>query len=118
MPIEDAMEPAKITDAPLDSSGSAFCTANSRPRTLVLKVLSKCSSVISPNAVEMEAAALCAFAQATGAQVLCPAHVTNTTGQAEQDFEKGEADGTADARAVLETIIVALQKSKVLDLQN
>jgi len=58
-------------------------------------------------AVEMEAAALYAFARAAGAQVLCLAHVTNTMGQAEQDFEKGEADGTADALRVLEVILAA-----------
>src|SRR5712691_13344410 len=56
-------------------------------------------------AVEMEAAALYAFARAAGVQVLCLAHVTNTMGQTEQDFEKGEADGTADALRVLETIL-------------
>jgi uridine phosphorylase len=56
-------------------------------------------------AVEMEAAALYAFARKTGAKVLCLAHVTNTMGQAEQDFEKGEADGTEDALAVLEAIL-------------
>src|SRR5262245_48492338 len=52
-------------------------------------------------AVEMEAAALYTFAAATKARVLCLAHVTNTMGRSEQDFEKGEADGTADALAVL-----------------
>lgn len=51
-------------------------------------------------AVEMEAAALFAFAQARGKQVLCFAHVTNQMGQ-EGDFEKGEADGTVDALAVI-----------------
>lgn len=56
-------------------------------------------------AVEMEAAALYAFARATGAQVLCLAHVTNTMGQTEQDFEKGEADGVSDALQVLEAIL-------------
>jgi uridine phosphorylase len=55
-------------------------------------------------AVEMEAAALYAFARAAGVEVLCLAHVTNTMGQAGQDFEKGEADGTADALAVLQAI--------------
>jgi uridine phosphorylase len=55
-------------------------------------------------AVEMEAAALYAFARAKGVRVLCLAHVTNTMGQAGQDFEKGEADGTADALAVLGAI--------------
>jgi uridine phosphorylase len=56
-------------------------------------------------AVEMEAAALYAFARASRAAVLCLAHVTNSMGQAGQDFEKGEADGTANALAVLEAII-------------
>ena len=58
-------------------------------------------------AVEMEAAALYAFARASGRKVLCLAHVTNTMGQTEQDFEKGEADGTADALRVLEAIIAS-----------
>src|SRR3954466_8776241 len=50
-------------------------------------------------AVEMEAAALYTFARTAGVNVLCLAHVTNTMGQAGEDFEKGEADGTADALA-------------------
>jgi uridine phosphorylase len=62
-------------------------------------------------AVEMEAAALYAFARRTGAQVLCIAHVTNTMGQAGQDFEKGEADGTADALRVLDVIARAAARS-------
>jgi uridine phosphorylase len=52
-------------------------------------------------AVEMEASALYAFAQARQRSVLCFAHVTNQMGQAERDFEKGEADGTRDALAVI-----------------
>jgi uridine phosphorylase len=52
-------------------------------------------------AVEMEAAALYAFAEARGKPVLCFAHVTNRMAQIEGDFEKGEADGTVDALAVL-----------------
>lgn len=56
-------------------------------------------------AVEMEAAALYTFAKARGANVLCIAHVTNTMGQAAQDFEKGEADGTDDAMRILEAIV-------------
>ena len=47
-------------------------------------------------AVEMEAAALYAFAQARGRAVLCFAHVTNQMGQA-GDFEKGEANGATAA---------------------
>jgi uridine phosphorylase len=59
-------------------------------------------------AVEMEAAALYTFAKVSDARLLCLAHVTNTMGLAEQDFEKGEADGTRDALTVLETVIAAL----------
>jgi len=58
-------------------------------------------------AVEMEAAALYAFARASNRKVICLAHVTNTMAMAEQDFEKGEADGTIDALRVLEGIIGA-----------
>jgi uridine phosphorylase len=56
-------------------------------------------------AVEMEAAALYAFARANGVAILCLAHVTNTMAQTGQDFEKGEADGTADALAFLEALV-------------
>jgi uridine phosphorylase len=59
-------------------------------------------------AVEMEAAALYTFARARGKAVLCLAHVTNTMGQAEQDFEKGESDGTTDALQVLAAIVTGL----------
>jgi uridine phosphorylase len=52
-------------------------------------------------AVEMEAAALYAFAKARQRDVLCFAHVTNRMAVAEGDFEKGEADG---ARASLDVI--------------
>jgi len=48
-------------------------------------------------AVEMEAAALYAFAKARLKPVLCFAHVTNQMGRIDGDFEKGEADGTKDA---------------------
>jgi uridine phosphorylase len=60
-------------------------------------------------AVEMEASALYTFARAKGVRVLCLAHVTNTMGQAAIDFEKGEADGTQDALAVLESVVSALE---------
>jgi uridine phosphorylase len=60
-------------------------------------------------AVEMEAAALYAFAQARAVSVLCLAHVTNMMGQTEGDFEKGTAQGTDDALALLGTIIKAVR---------
>src|SRR5438128_7262559 len=77
------------TDAPFRETAAAIAWARSKGAL----------------AVEMEAAALYAFARAASARVLCLAHVTNVMGQAEQDFEKGEADGTAAALAVLEAIV-------------
>ena len=52
-------------------------------------------------AVEMEAAALYAFASARGKAVICFAHVTNQMGRTEQDFEKGEADGSVSSLLVI-----------------
>lgn len=53
-------------------------------------------------AVEMEAAALYAFAAARGRPVVCFAHVTNQMAMVEGDFEKGEAGGTRVALQVVE----------------
>ena len=44
--------------------------------------------------VEMEAAALYAFAKAKKSNVICFAHLTNTMAQTEGDFEKGEEMGS------------------------
>ena len=52
-------------------------------------------------AVEMEAAALYAFAAACGKSVLCFAHVANQLAQIEGDFEKGEANGAQHALVIL-----------------
>ncbi|MFN0043643.1 MAG: nucleoside phosphorylase [Alphaproteobacteria bacterium] len=52
-------------------------------------------------AVEMEAAALYAFARARKRAVVCIAHVTNRMGCATSDFEKGESDGVYDALDVI-----------------
>jgi uridine phosphorylase len=54
-------------------------------------------------AVEMEAAALYAFAQARKKPVLCFAHVTNQMGQ-DGDFEKGEANGAKAAIALVHAV--------------
>ena len=61
-------------------------------------------------AVEMEAAALHAFARVPNSRMLCLAHVTNTMGTTGDHFEKGEADGTRDALDILETTVTALHK--------
>jgi uridine phosphorylase len=80
------------TDAPFRETEEAIAAARSR-------------GIL---AVEMEAAALYAFARARNRKVICLAHVTNTMAVAEQDFEKGEADGTVDALRVVEGIVGAL----------
>ncbi len=58
-------------------------------------------------AVEMEAAALYAFARACDRQVICFAHITNQMAQDGDDFEKGEADGALASLAVLQAVAKA-----------
>ncbi len=77
------------TDAPFRETASAIASARAK-------------GVL---AVEMEAAALYTFARTAGRAVLCLAHVTNTMGQGGRDFEKGDADGSATALAVLEAVL-------------
>jgi uridine phosphorylase len=60
-------------------------------------------------AVEMEAAALYAFAQARRKPVLCLAHVTNQMAVNTGDFEKGEADGAAASLEVIAAVGQAWQ---------
>lgn len=55
-------------------------------------------------AVEMEAAALYAFAEAKRKPVICFARVTNQMAVVENDFEKGEADGNSAMLALIEQI--------------
>lgn len=85
--------PSWTTDAPFRETTEAIETARAK-------------GIL---AVEMEAAALYAFARARAVSVLCLAHVTNTMGLAEQDFEKGEHDGTTDALRVLEITAKAMR---------
>lgn len=58
-------------------------------------------------AVEMEAAALYALAEAKGYPIVCFAHVTNQMGLIENDFEKGEADGNTAFVRLISTIAQA-----------
>lgn len=88
MPVTVLRGPTWTTDAPFRETSHAIATMRGR-------------GVL---AVEMEAAALYAFAAARGRAVLCFAHVTNRMGQIEGDFEKGEANGVRDAiRIVIRT---------------
>ena len=57
--------------------------------------------------VEMEAAALYAFAKTKNKNVVCFAHLTNTMAQQEGDFEKGESFGSV---AMLDLIVEVLKK--------
>jgi uridine phosphorylase len=84
--------PSWTTDAPFRETAAAVAAARDK-------------GVL---AVEMEAAALYTFASKRNKAVLCIAHVTNTMGLAEIDFEKGEADGTSDALAILEALAKGL----------
>jgi uridine phosphorylase len=74
-------------------------------------------------AVEMEAAALYAFAAARNQPVLCFAHVTNQMGRVEGDFEKGVADGAEESLNLISQVArgwrnrsrpAALEKSSTL----
>ena len=62
-------------------------------------------------AVEMEAAALYAFAVARQKQVLCLAHVTNQMGAHEGDFEKGVADGAEESLRIVSAIVGMWRRS-------
>ena len=63
-------------------------------------------------AVEMEAAALYAFARARSRPVLCLAHVTNQMAVEAGDFEKGEADGAHASLAVIAAVAGAWRRGK------
>ncbi|HEY3910956.1 MAG TPA: nucleoside phosphorylase [Stellaceae bacterium] len=76
---------AWTTDAPFRETAAAIDRARAR-------------SIL---AVEMEAAALYAFAVARRKPVLCFAHVTNQMAVSAGDFEKGEADGVAASLSVI-----------------
>lgn len=59
--------------------------------------------------VEMEAAALYAYATARNSPVVCLAHVTNTMATGGDDFEKGIENGAHDALAVASAVAAALR---------
>lgn len=81
------------TDAPYRETGAAIAAAAA-------------DGVVC---VEMEAAALYAYAAASGAQVVCLAHITNTMATDGDDFEKGVDNGVHDALAVVRAVALALE---------
>jgi uridine phosphorylase len=76
------------TDAPLRETKTAIEAANA-------------AGIL---AVEMEAAALYAYAAARQRDVVCIAHVTNTMATQGDDFEKGDDDGTHRILSVVDAI--------------
>ncbi len=58
--------------------------------------------------VEMEAAALYAYAAARARDVVCLAHVTNSMAVADDDFEKGDADGATASLALAAAVARAV----------
>jgi len=85
--------PSWTTDAPFRETAAAVGAARSK-------------GVL---AVEMEAAALYTFSRKRNKAVLCLAHVTNTMGVTDRDFEKGEGEGATDALMILNVLAKALR---------
>jgi uridine phosphorylase len=66
-------------------------------------------------AVEMEAAALYAFARALRRPVLCFAHVTNQMARIEGDFEKGDDDGAGASLALIAAVARGVMEGRVIE---
>jgi uridine phosphorylase len=81
------------TDAPFRETETAIAAARS----------------VGAHAVEMEAAALYAYAAARQRDVVCVAHVTNSMAAAGDDFDKGEAEGTYRILDVVDAIAKRLR---------
>lgn len=81
------------TDAPLRETDAAIAAARAA----------------GIHAVEMEAAALYAYARAVDRDVVCVAHVTNTMATAGDDFDKGDDDGTHRMLALASAIADAIR---------
>lgn len=62
-------------------------------------------------AVEMEAAALYAFALSCKKKVICFAHVTNQMGMVDKDFEKGKDSGNAALLRLISNVICEWKKA-------
>ncbi len=82
------------TDAPFRETETAI--AASRERGIL--------------AVEMEAAALYALAEAKGRPIVCLAHVTNQMARSGEDFEKGADGGSREALQVISLVARAWLK--------
>lgn len=66
---------------------------------------------LGADCVEMEAAALYAFAQARRRDVVCLAHVTNSMAQSMGDFEKGVEGGSIDSLNLIDFLLRTLRQA-------
>jgi uridine phosphorylase len=102
--IRDALADLPLSDGPPVLHGSTWTTDAPFRETASDVARHRAAGVLG---VEMEAAALYAFAEATGHTVVCLAHLTNELG-GEGDFEKGAFEGAEDALRVIEAVVARL----------
>lgn len=81
------------TDAPFRETKSAIAYAEGK----------------SAVCVEMEAAALYAFAKARHKKIICFANLTNSMAQTEGDFEKGTENGSIESLKIIKHILKVLK---------
>jgi uridine phosphorylase len=87
-PVALSLGTSWTTDAPFRETAAAISRAGK----------------LGADCVEMEAAALYAFAKARKRAVVCVAHVTNSMAQSSGDFEKGPENGSVDSLKLLEFV--------------
>ncbi len=85
--------PSWTTDAPYRETAEAISAAEAAEITCV----------------EMEAAALYAYAAARHRNVVCFAHITNTMAVDGDDFDKGDHNGVHEALAIVRATAIALR---------
>jgi len=96
--LGDLAEPVRV--------GSSWTTDAPYRETAVALAAARAEGVAC---VEMEAAALYAYAEATGAKVVCLAHITNTMGTTANDFDKGSGNGVGLALEAVRAVVLALR---------
>jgi uridine phosphorylase len=67
---------------------------------------------LGADCVEMEVAALYAFALARRKDVICIAHITNSMARSKGDFEKGVESGSIDSLTLIEFVLRVLSRTR------
>lgn len=98
--VEAAREALRLGGMPAQVGGTWTTDAPYRETTAAIDA-ARGEGIL---AVEMEAAALYAFASARRRPVICIAHITNEMGQIEGDFEKGVANGADASLKVIDLV--------------